>query len=146
MGSRSGVLLIGSAGAAASIGCCRHGLAKQREPRPGMIPSTDPERPREWSAANLVFAGGSATVDLNTTRRWSRVPPFADGRREGAARAIVPRPGVTSDALSLATTARTSSRRAVPDELRIMREQVESWKKRGKMDRIVMVNLCSTER
>lgn len=150
MGSRLGVLLIGSAGAVASTVVAGMELMKKGAPRLGMITETDLGKAAGVVACeDLVFAGWDLrNVDLYDAAVGHGVLPKDQLMGvEKELRAYRPWPGVTSDAFipgdnGKNIVAATSFR----DELRIMREQVEGWKKAQGIDRVVMVNLCSTER
>lgn len=150
MSSRLGVLLIGAAGAVASTVVAGVELMRKGAPRLGMI--TETELGKAIGAVpleDMVFAGWDLrNVDLYEAALGHGVIPkdrLLEVEKE--LRAMRPWPGVTSNAFIPGDNGKNIiSAKSVRDELRLMREQIETFKKANKIDRLVMVNLCSTER
>lgn len=150
MGNRVGVLLIGSAGAVASTVVAGVALMRRGAPRFGMIT----EGPLgaavgACSLDDLIFAGwdlkGGDLYEAALTH--AVVPREQLATVEGELRSMRPWPGVSSSAF----LANNTGHHAVPaksfrDELRILGEQVKAFRREHAVDRLVMVNLTSTER
>jgi myo-inositol-1-phosphate synthase len=150
MGNRVGVLLIGAGGAVASTVIAGVALMRRGAPRYGMI-TEGPVGAAVGACAldDLVFGGwdlkGGDLYEAALTH--AVVPREQLGAIESELRSMRPWPGVSSAAF----LANNVGDHVVPaksfrDELRVMREQVTAFQRERGLDRVVMVNLTSTER
>lgn len=150
MGNRVGVLLIGSAGAVASTVVAGVALMRRGAPRFGMLSEGElGAAVGACSLDDLVFAGWDLKGgDLYEAALGHAVLPREQlARVEPELRSMRPWPGVSSSAF----LANNTGNHVVPaksfrDELRVLRDQVNAFRREHSLDRLVMVNLTSTER
>jgi myo-inositol-1-phosphate synthase len=143
-------LLVGAAGAVASTVVAGVEMMRKGTPRFGMITETEIGKavgvvPLE----DIVFGGWDlrATDLYDAALGHGAIPRDRLAEVEKELRQQKPWPGVTSAAfLPSDLGANLVPAKSYRDELRIMREQVENFKREHSLSRLVMVNLCSTER
>lgn len=152
MGSsnRVGVLIVGLGGAVASTVVAGVELMKKGAARNGML--AEGELGRAVGAValdDLVFAGWDLrSGDLYEAAGHHGVIPLHKlPAVERELRAVRPWPGVTSaQFLPADLGANLVQATSFRDELRVLREQVTTFRREREVDRLVMVNLTSTER
>ena len=149
--SRLGVCFVGAGGAVAStviagVALMKRGLA----PRIGMV--TETELPQTLGCApldSLVF-GGWDLRDANIFEAALReriVPESLLRKVEPELRAIKPWPGVVSPKfLESADATHVVTASSHREELEILTRNVKDFKAANKLDRLIIVNLGSTER
>lgn len=150
MRNRVGVLLIGAAGAVASTVVAGLALMRHGAPRLGMITEGPLGAALDACALeDLVFGGwdlkGGDLYEAALAHGVISRDRLVTIERE--LRALRPWPGVSSSAfLATTDTNHVVPAKAFRDELRILCEQVTAFKHEHDLERLVMVNLTSTER
>jgi myo-inositol-1-phosphate synthase len=149
--SRLGVCFVGAGGAVAStviagVALMRRGLA----PRIGMVTETELRQTLACAPLdNLVFGGWDLReANLFEAAIRDRIVPESLLRKvEPELRAIKPWPGVVSPAfLATADAAHVVTAKTHREELEILARNVKDFKAAHKLERVVIVNLGSTER
>ena len=149
--SRLGVCFVGAGGAVAStviagVALMRRGLA----PRIGMVTETELRQTLACAPLdNLVFGGWDLReANLFEAAIRDRIVPEGLLRKvEPELRAIKPWPGVVSPAfLATADAAHVVTAKTHREELEILARNVKDFKAAHKLERVVIVNLGSTER
>jgi myo-inositol-1-phosphate synthase len=148
--NRLGVCFVGAGGAVAStvvagVALMKRGLA----PRIGMV--TESELGQTLSCApleSLVFGGWDLRDDnlYEAALRERIVPEHLLRKVERELREIKPWPGVVSPAFLSTAGTHTVTAKSHREELELLSRDVKDFKAVHKLDRVVMVNLGSTER
>ena len=151
MSEKLGVLIVGAGGAVASTVIAGVALMKKGiVPRLGMLTEADLGKKLPLSAIDDLEFGGwdIRTTDLfEAAKHHGVIPRHLLPEVEEELRALRPWPAIVSPTflagdLGDNAVEGTSYR----DQLRNMRAQIEAFKKERKLDRVVIVNLASTER
>lgn len=149
-GNRVGVLLIGAAGAVASTVIAGVEMMKKGAERHGML--TEGELGATVGAValeDLVFGGWDLRSGnlYEAAAQHGVIPPHRLATVERELASMRPWPGVTSSTfLPSDLGSNVVQARSFRDELKIMRDQVTGFQREHGLDRLVMVNLTSTER
>ncbi len=149
--SRLGVCFVGAGGAVAStviagVALMKRGLA----PRIGMVTETELQRTLSCAPLDSMVFGGWDLRDANiyeAALREEIVPESLLKKVELELRAIKPWPGVVSPRfLKSADGTNVVTASAHHEELEILTRNVKDFKANNKLDRVIIVNLASTER
>jgi myo-inositol-1-phosphate synthase len=149
--SRLGVCFVGAGGAVAStviagVALMKRGLA----PRIGMVTETELQRTLSCAPLDSMVFGGWDLRDANiyeAALREEIVPESLLKKVELELRAIKPWPGVVSPRfLKSADGTNVVTASSHKEELEILSRNVKDFKASNKLDRVIIVNLASTER
>ena len=149
--SRIGVLIVGSSGAVATtviagVALMRKGLT----PRVGMTTEGELGRMLDLvSTDDLVFGGWDLRADdtYEAALGHQVVPKHLLDEVKEELKAIKPWPGVASPKFLMSMAGRNLVAAAnFREELRLLGAHIEAFKKQHQLERLVMVNLTSTER
>ena len=149
--SRLGVCFVGAGGAVASTAIAGVALMKRGlAPRIGMV--TENGLPQQLGCApleSMVFGGWDLRDDsiFEAALRERIVPEHLLRKVEPELRAIKPWPGVVSSRfLGSAQGSNVVTAKSHREELEVLTRNVKDFKASNKLDRLVIVNLGSTER
>ena len=149
--SRLGVCFVGAGGAVASTAIAGVALMKRGlAPRIGMVTETELQRTLSCAPLDSMVFGGWDLRDANiyeAALREEIVPESLLKKVEPELRAIKPWPGVVSPRfLKSADGTNVVTANSHKEELEILSRNVKDFKATNKLDRVIIVNLASTER